>query len=125
MYSDISFECLLLCQKKRLYRALKSKEMALKAQEDAKKITLDAETKATETLRATREDIKEKEDKLKKTEERSNQKRRAFGWTDKADIDKEVELLKEKVEEIKAIKERADKLDEKKKVELEKLAQVE
>lgn len=99
------------------------KGLMLKAEEDAKKITLDAETKATETLKTIREDIKEKEEKLKKTEERLIKKEELLDGR-QTDIDSEVEALKLKVEEIKSIKERADKLEEKKHDELEKVAKL-
>lgn len=99
------------------------KEMSLKASEVAQKITLEAEEKAAEILKNTREDIKQKEDSLKKTEERLVKKEDLLDKR-QTDIDSEVESLKKKVEEIRAIKERADKLEESKKSEIEKIAKM-
>ena len=99
------------------------KERMLNAEEDAKKITLEAETKAAEALKATREDIRDKEEKLIKTEERLIKKEELLDGR-QMDIDKEVEILKLKVEEIKNIKEKVDLLEEKKKKELEEIAEL-
>jgi ribonuclease Y len=85
------------------------KERLLRAEEEAKKVVATAETKAEETLRESRGEIKEREEKIQKTEERLI-KKEDFLDKRQVDIDKEVESMKEKVTEIRAIKDRADKL---------------
>lgn len=88
---------------------LEIKKMEMDAQEEAKKIVLSAEQKAAETLQAMRQESKEREDKLKVLEERLIKKEDTLEGRQK-DIDNEVESLKEKIGEIKEIKERADKM---------------
>lgn len=85
------------------------KEMELKAQESAKKIVLEAEQTAAETMKEMRAEAKEREDKLKSAEDRLVKKEDAVEKR-QADLDSEVESLKAKAQEIRAIKERADKL---------------
>lgn len=102
---------------------LEIKEMLLAAKEEAKKITSDAEAKATKVHDDARIEIKEKEDKIHQVEERLTKRE---DLTDKrqADIDKEVEMIKQRVAEIKAIREKADKLEEDRKATLEKIAKL-
>jgi ribonuclease Y len=76
-----------------------------------------------EELREVRVEYKEKEDSLKKTEERLV-KREEFLDKRQADIDSEVEGLKQKIGEIKAIKDRVDGMHAEKLKELEKVAQL-
>ena len=102
---------------------LEIKEMLLAAKEEAKKITADAETKATKTHDDARLEIKEKEDKIRQTEDRL-MKREDLLDKRQSDIDKEVELIKQRVVEIKAIREKTDKLEEERKAELEKIAKL-
>src|SRR3989338_6999546 len=79
---------------------LEIKEMLLAAKEEAKKITADAEVKATKNLNDSREEKKEKEEKRQQIEERRIKKE---DLRDKrqADSDKEVEMSKIRVAEIK------------------------
>ena len=102
---------------------LEIKEMLLAAKEEAKKITADAETRATKTHDDARLEIKEKEDKIHQTEDRL-MKREDLLDKRQSDIDKEVELIKQRVAEIKAIREKTDKLEEERKAELEKIARL-
>ncbi|MEI8339436.1 MAG: ribonuclease Y [bacterium] len=97
------------------------KGLILEAKEDAKRITGEAEAKAEELVKVARIEAKEKEDKFQQTEDRLIKKE---GFLDQRqlDIDKEVENLKRKVEEIKEIKARVDSMDEQKKAELAKVA---
>lgn len=88
---------------------LEIKKMEVDAQEEAKKIILQAEHKAAETLKESRETAKEKEEKLKATEERLIKKEDLLEKR-QADLDSEVESIKSKAVEIRAIKEKADKL---------------
>ncbi|MES2436468.1 MAG: ribonuclease Y [Patescibacteria group bacterium] len=93
------------------------------AQEESKRITADAEKKSIDTLREVRAEIKEKEDKLKKTEDRLIKKEELLD-NRQVDIDQEVEVLKQKIAEIKAIKEKADNLEAQKHRELEHVARM-
>ena len=102
---------------------LEIKEMLLSAKEEAKKITLDAEAKATKALEDARKDSREKEDKINQTESRLI-KKEEFLDKRQTDLDKEVELVKTRVAEIKAIREQADKLEEERKKALEKIARL-
>ncbi len=102
---------------------LEIKEMLLAAKEEAKKITADAETKATKLHDEVRAEIKEKEDKIHQTEDRL-MKREDFLDKRQSDLDKEVEMIKQRVAEIKAIREKTDKLEEERKAELEKIARL-
>ncbi len=100
---------LLIARSKRNSMELQIDKMETAAQEKGKKIILEAEHKAAETLRESREAAKEKEEKLKATEERLIKKEDSLEKR-QADLDSEVESLKNKASEIRAIKERADKL---------------
>jgi len=99
---------------------IKVKEMMLRAEEEAKHITLEAEKKSIETMRELKMETKEKEDKIKKTEDRLI-KKEEFLDKRQLDIDKEVENIKEKITEVKMVKERADKLEATKTEELQKI----
>ncbi|MDO8510360.1 MAG: ribonuclease Y [bacterium] len=100
---------------------LKIKQMMLDAKEEVKKITAEAEAKAAENLKESRGEIKQKEEQAKKTEERLV-KKEEFLDKRQLDIDKEVEAIKGKVAEIKAIKEKAENLVAEKQGELEKIS---
>lgn len=100
---------------------LEIKEMLLGAKEEATKITVDAESKAEQLLEQARKEIKEKEDRIQTTETRLIKKEDLLDRR-QADIDSEVEKVKEKVAEIKNIKERAEKLELDRKTALEKVA---
>lgn len=100
---------------------LEVKEMLLAAKEDAKRITAEAEQKSSEMAEAKKAEIKEKEDKIRHTEERLIKKEDLLDKR-QADIDKEVDLIKEKANEIRAIREKADKLEHDRLAALEKAA---
>lgn len=100
---------------------LEVKEMLLVAREDAKKITTEAEKKAAETLEKGRIEIKEKEEKAHQVETRLIKKEDILDKR-QVDIDKEAELIKQRVNEIKAIREKADKLEHDRLAALEKAA---
>jgi len=102
---------------------LEIKEMLLAAKEEAKKITANAETKAAQIAEEARKEIKEKEDKVRQTEDRLA-KREDILDNRQSDLDKEVEMIKTRVAEIKAIREKADKLEEDRKHELEKISKL-
>ncbi len=102
---------------------LEIKEMLLSAKEDAKKITTESEIKAAATAEEVRKESKEKEEKNRQIEDRLA-KREDLLDKRQGDIDKEVDMIKTRVAEIKAIREKADKLEEDRKHELEKIAKL-
>jgi len=102
---------------------LEVKEMLLAAKEEAKRITAEAEKKTADTAEAKRIEIKEKEDKVHQTEERLIKKEDLLDKR-QSDIDKEVELIKVRANEIRAIREKADKLEIDRLAALEKAAKL-
>ncbi|HEY9481311.1 MAG TPA: ribonuclease Y [Candidatus Paceibacterota bacterium] len=99
------------------------KEARLSAEGVAKKIILEAEHSAAETLRHSREEAKEREEKAKAAEERVLKKEDALE-SRQHDLDAEVEAIKLKINEIRDIKERADKLFEERTEALEKASRM-
>ncbi len=97
------------------------KQMMLEAKEEATRIVTEAENKSEEILKEARAEIKEREDKIQKTEERLI-KKEDFLDKRQLDLDKEEDSLKQKITEVKAIKERADSLILEREKELEKIA---
>ncbi|MEX0931502.1 MAG: ribonuclease Y [Candidatus Paceibacterota bacterium] len=112
---------LIISMGKRGSMELEIKQMMLEAREEAKKIVTEAEKKGEQELIAARQEIKEKEEKYKKTEERLIKKEELLDKR-QSDIDTEVEHIKVKVAEIKAIREKTEKLEQEKVIELEKIA---
>ncbi len=102
---------------------LEIKEMLLAAKEEAKKITADAESRTVKAQEEARTEIKEKEDKIRQTEDRLV-KREDILDKRQSDLDKEVEMIKQRVAEIKAIREKTDKLEDDRRMALEKIAQL-
>jgi len=102
---------------------LEIKEMLLAAREEAKKITADAEAKSAKQIQGAQQEIKEKENKVRQTEDRLIKKEDLLDKR-QTDIDKEVELIKVRVAEIKAIREKADKIEQDRLHALEKIAQL-
>lgn len=97
------------------------KQMMLEAKESATKIVTEAETKSEEMLREARSEIKEREDKTQKTEERLI-KKEDFLDKRQVDIDKEEESLKQKIAEVKTIREKVEILIAEKENELQKIS---
>lgn len=100
---------------------LEIKEMLLSAREEAKRITGDAEGQADIIIEAAKAEQHEREVKIEKTEQRLINKEALLDKR-QLDIDDEVENLKKKVEEIRAIKEKVDKMNAEKTQELEKIS---
>lgn len=88
---------------------LKIKQMMLEAKDEASRIIGDAEEKAKKSLAESRNEIKEKETAIKKTEDRLIKKEELLDRR-QLDIDSEAEAIKEKIVEIKTLKEKADAL---------------
>ncbi len=114
---------LIISMGKRGSMELEIKQMMLEAREEAKKIVGEAEKKAEEALRLSRIEVKEKEEKAKKTEERLIKKEELLDKR-QIDIDSEVEHIKEKITEIKTIREKTGKLEQEKLAELERVARL-
>ncbi len=102
---------------------LEIKEMLITAKEGAKKITDEAQTKADTLLDQSRQEIREKEEKAQQTETRLIKKEDLLDKR-QTDIDKEVEIIKSRVAEIRVIRERAEKLEQEKKESLQRVAQM-
>lgn len=100
---------------------LEIKEMLITAKEEAKKITDEAQAKADTLLEQSRQEIKEKEEKAQQTETRLIKKEDLLDKR-QTDIDKEVEIIKSRVAEIRVIRERAEKIEQEKKDALQKIA---
>ncbi len=89
---------------------LEIKEMIMTAKEETKKITSEAEAKGHTFLEQARHEAKEKEEKIQQIETRLIKKEDLLDKR-QTDIDKEVELIKLRVAEIKTIREKAEKLE--------------
>lgn len=100
---------------------LEIKEMLLTAKEEAKRITTEAEAKSHDFAERAKLEIREKEEKVKQIEARLIKKEDMLDKR-QSDIDTEVEAIKEKVVEIKTIREKTEKLEQEKAKELEKVA---
>ncbi len=99
------------------------KQMTVAAKEEAQKITDEAKTKAEEKLTEVREEEKKKEAEFKETEKRLI-KKDEFLDARQVELNKEVELVKEKVEEVKKVQEKVLKIEEEKRGELERVARL-
>src|SRR3990172_4084509 len=102
---------------------LEIKHMMVSAKEQAQRIVDEGKKKAEEKAEEIGQEEKKKEIEFKKTEERLIKKE---GLLDarQTEIDKEVENVKLKVEEIKKIKERAENVEKEKLAELEGIAKL-
>ncbi|MEK7567619.1 MAG: ribonuclease Y [Patescibacteria group bacterium] len=97
------------------------KKMELKAKEEAEIILGEAKKKVEELEKHSKEEGKEREEKIQKSEERLIKKEELLDKR-QVDIDQEVNHIKDKVAEIKQIKEKAEILEKEKQVELERVA---
>jgi ribonucrease Y len=102
---------------------LEIKEMLVSAKEEANRILDEAKKKAENAEVQTRELEKAKSEEFKETEKRLIKKEELLDAR-QVEIDKEVENIKLKVEEIKKIKERVENADQEKQKELEKVAKL-
>ncbi|MBP6856158.1 MAG: ribonuclease Y [Candidatus Pacebacteria bacterium] len=100
---------------------LEIKQMLVGAKEEAGRILDESKKKADERSEALKEEERTKEAEFKKTEERLIKKE---GLLDarQTEIDREVENIKLKIDEIKKVKERIDVADEQKTRELERVS---
>lgn len=100
---------------------LEIKEMLVSAKEEAQRITDGVKKKAEEKEAEIRENEKRQAEEFKRTETRLIKKEELLDAR-QVEIDKEVENIKFKIEEVKRIKERVDAANEEKQKELEKVA---
>ena len=99
------------------------KQMMVAAKEEAQKITDEAKKKSEEQLTTLKEEEKKKEQEFKETEKRLI-KKDEFLDARQVEIDKEVENIKVRIEEVKKIQEKVSKIEEEKKIELERVAKL-
>lgn len=97
------------------------KERIFDAEVEAKRITEEADAKAKETLAAAETALIEKEEKVLRLEERILRREETLDKK-QAELDADVAAVKQKIEEIRGIKERADALLSERTGELAKLA---
>ena len=102
---------------------LEIRQMMLSAEEKAKKIIIDSETKSVEIMKEIKNEAKQREDKYKQTEDRLIKKEGLLDGRQQ-DIDREVESLKQKVVEIKEIRDRAEKMEAQKIGDLQLIAKM-
>ncbi|MDP2788658.1 MAG: ribonuclease Y [bacterium] len=99
------------------------KQMMVAAKEGAQKIVDDVKKTSETKLADLKEEEKKKEVEFKETEKRLI-KKDEFLDARQVEIDKEVENIKLKVEEVKKVQEKVLKIEEEKKVELERVAKL-
>lgn len=102
---------------------LEIKQMLIGAKEEAQRILDESKKKSEERDTEFHKKEKEKDVEFKKTEERLI-KKEEFLDVRQLEIDKEIEHIKTKVEEVKKVKERVDAMDTEKQEELEKIARM-
>ena len=99
------------------------KQMMVGAKEEAQKITEEAKKKSEEQFTSLKEEEKKKEHEFKETEKRLI-KKDEFLDSRQVELNKEVEGVKLKVEEIKRIQEKVSKIEAEKITELERVAKL-
>lgn len=102
---------------------LEIKRMLLQAKEESQKIIEEADRRAEKLGEELRKEEKEKEAQFKKTEDRLINKE---GLLDRRqeDIDKEVDMIKKKISEVRSIKESIEKAAEERRAELERVSEM-
>src|SRR3989344_4670825 len=99
----------------------KIQEPLLESKEKAQKIIADADAEAEKVLKAGQAKIEEKEKLLQKTEERLIKKDELLDKR-QADIDNELDSIKQKIVEVKEIKDGVEKLKDEHRKKLESLS---
>lgn len=97
------------------------KQMELRAKEEVQDIVSEAEVRAGEIISKSEATVKERDDRVQKNEDRLI-KKEEFLDNRQVDIDKEAEYIKQKVSEIKNIREKAEELIKTRNEELAKVA---
>ena len=104
------------------------KQMMVGAKEEAQNIVNEAKEKSEKKIAEVKEEIKNHEQEIRNREQEFKENERRLIKKDElldtrqVDLEKKVELLKVKTEEIKKIQERAVEIEEKKGLELEKIS---
>lgn len=114
---------LIISQGKKGSLELEIKHMLLGAKEEAQRITDDAKKKAEAERDAVKEEEKTKGEEFKQTENRLIKKEELLDAR-QVEIDKEVENLKIKIEEVKKVKEKVDGMMEERQKLLESVAKL-
>jgi ribonuclease Y len=114
---------ILVAKSKKGSMELDIQQMMLQARDKEQKIIEEAERKAEDIVTTARTEIKQKEEDAKKNEERLIKKDELL-LKRQGDLDAEVEEVKKKIQEIKQIRENADKMEMQKKEELQKIARL-
>ncbi len=99
------------------------KQMMVGAKEEAQRITDEAKKKSEEQLANLKDEEKKKTEEFRETEKRLI-KKDEFLDARQVEVNKEVENIKDKVEEIKRIQEKVLKIEEEKRTELERVAKL-
>lgn len=102
---------------------LEIKQIMLAAKEDAQKVIDEAKKKGEAHLNEVNKEAKLKEEEWKHTENRLIKKDELLDAR-QTEIDKEVEKIKVKIEEVKKVKERVDNMEAEKDKELEKITKL-
>ncbi len=102
---------------------LEIKKIMLAAKEDAQKVVDEAKKKGETHLSEVNKETKLKEEEWKQTEHRLIKKEEMLDGR-QIEIEKEVEKIKVKIEEVKKIKERVDGMESEKEKELEKITRL-
>ncbi len=97
------------------------KQLLLDAREEAKKITVEAEAEAKQKIAAAELELKDKEEKVTRAEDRIFKREEALDKK-QSELDREIEGVKSRIEEIRAIKERAEGLVSQRAEELARVA---
>lgn len=100
---------------------LELQEMESRAKEEAQNLIEEAEKEIAETKERLELELREREERLKKTEDRLVKKEELLD-TRQTEITKEADYVKDKVAEVKHLRERADELIQKRTQELSRLA---
>src|SRR3989344_5197010 len=99
------------------------KQMMVAAKEEAQKITDEAKKASEGKLAELKEEEKKKGEELRETEKRLI-KKDEFLDARQVEIDKEVENIKTKVEEVKKIQEKVSAIETEKRIELERISKL-
>ncbi len=102
---------------------LEIKQIMLGAKEEAQRVLDDAKKKAEDKLVESQAEAKKKEVEWKETEHRFIKKEELLDAR-QVEIDREVENIKLKVEEVKKVKDRVENMEKEKEAELEKISQL-
>ena len=100
---------------------LEVKQILIDAREDAKKLTGEAETRARDLREQAEAEIKERGEKVTRAEDRIFKREEALDKK-QGELDREIEGVKNRIEEIKTIKERAEEMVGQRATELAKVA---